>query len=78
MASGFATVGLVTVGFEALRLAASSLAVVRIKQHKVHCTNAAETTNVTKTPDHNAAKPDVGKVMGSSVPCPADTTINQF
>ena len=26
----------------------------------------------------NAAKPDVGKAMGSSMPFPADATINQF
>ena len=53
VASGFAMAGLVTVGFEALGLTALSLVVVRFKQHQVQCTDAAETTSVTKTPEHN-------------------------
>ena len=64
------------VGSEALGLAPASLAVVRFKQHQVHCTDAAETTGVTNTAEYNAAKPDVGKAAGSSMPFPADVTIN--
>ena len=39
----FFVMGLAAMGFEALGLAASSLAVVRLKQHQVHCTDAVET-----------------------------------
>ena len=59
IASGFAMVGLAAVGFEKLGLVAVSLAAVGFKQHQVLCTRAAETTSVTKTPELNAAKPDV-------------------
>ena len=76
-ASGFATAGLAAVGSKALGLAAVDLAVVRFKQHWEHCTDPAETTGVTKTAECNVVKPDVGKVSGSSMPFPADTTINQ-
>ena len=43
VASGFAMAGLAAAGFEALGWMALSLAVVRLKQHQVHCTDAAET-----------------------------------
>ena len=61
VASGFAVPGLEAAGFEELGLVALSLAAVSFKQCQIHRTNAAETTSVTKTPEHNAAKPDVGK-----------------
>ena len=72
-ASGFAMMGSVAAGYEALGLAALSLAVVRFKQRPVY-----ETTGVTKTAECNAAKPNVGKAVGLSMPFPADVTINQF
>ena len=77
-ASGFATAGLAAVGFEELGSVVVGLAAVGVKQHQVHCTNASETTSVTNTPEHNAAKPDVGKAMGLSMPFLADVTINQI
>ncbi len=43
VASGFAVAGSAAAGFEALGWTALSLAVVRLKQHQVHHTNAAET-----------------------------------
>ena len=43
VASGFALAGLAAAGFEALGWMALSLAVVRLKQHQVHHTDAAET-----------------------------------
>ena len=42
-ASGFATAGLLAAGFQALGLAVAGLVVVRLKQHQVHRTVAAET-----------------------------------
>ena len=41
--SGFAVAGSAAAGFEVLGWTALSLAVVRLKQHQVHRTNAAET-----------------------------------
>ena len=41
--SGFAMGGSAAAGFEVLGWMALSLAVVRLKQHWVHCTDAAET-----------------------------------
>ena len=75
-ASGFALAGLAAAGFE--KLGSATAAATSFKQHQVHRTDAAETTSVTKTPEHNAAKPDVRKAVGLSVPCPADETINQI
>ena len=43
VASGFAMAGSTAASFEALGWTALSLAVVRLKQHQVHHTNAAET-----------------------------------
>ena len=40
---------LAAAGLETLGSVASGLAVVRFKQHQVYCTDAAETTSVTKT-----------------------------
>ncbi len=78
VASGFAVVGLVAAGCKALGLVAVGLAVVRFKQHQVHHTNTAETTSVTKTAECNAAKPNVGKAVGSFMTFLANATINQF
>ena len=69
--------GSTAAGSKALVLAAVSLAVVRFKQHWVHHSDAAETTGVTKTAGSNAAKPNVGKATGLSMPFLADVTINQ-
>ena len=78
VASGFSVVGLVAAGFEELGLLALSLVVVRFKQHQVKGTNAAETTSVTKTPEHNASKSYVEKAMGLSMPFLVDGTLYQF
>ena len=61
-ASGFAMAGLAAAGFEDLGLVTSSLAAVGFKQCQVHHSGTTETTSVTKTPEHNAAKLNVGKV----------------
>ena len=76
--SGFAVVGLAAMRFEKLGSMISILAADGFKQHQVDCTNAAESTSVTKTPEHNAAKPDVKKTPGLSMLCPADVTIKQI
>ena len=76
-ASGFSMVGLAAAGSKALGLVTVGLTVVRFKQHRVHHTDTAETTNVTKTAEYNAAKPNVGKAAGSPSPFLADVTINQ-
>ncbi len=65
-------------GSKVLGLASVGLAVVRFKQQGVHHTDAAETTGVIKTAECNTAKPDLGKAAGSSMPFPADVTINQI
>ena len=65
--------GLAAAGFE--KLGSATLAATSFKQHQVHRTDAAETTSVTKTPEHNAAKPNVGKAASSSMPFLADVTI---
>ncbi len=59
--------GLTAAGPKILGLAALGLEVVRFKQYWVHCTDAAETTSVTKTAECNVAKPDVGKLRAR--PC---------
>ena len=60
----FPVAGLAAAVFEALGLAMSNSEAVWFKQHQVHCTNAAEPTSFTATPEHNAAKPDVGEAAG--------------
>ena len=75
--SGFAMAGLVAVVSEALGLLAVGLAVVRLKQCWLNCTDAAETASVSKTAKCNAAKPNVGKATGLSMLFLADATINQ-
>ncbi len=67
--------GLVAVGFEALDSAAVGLAAVSFNQHQVHHPDAAEPTSVTKITDHNAAKPDVGKLQ--VYPCSSSRCNNQ-
>ena len=62
--SRFPVVGSAAAGFEALGLATSNSEAVWFKQHQIHCTNAAEPTSFTATPEHNAAEPDVGEAMG--------------
>ena len=57
---------------------ASTLAVVRLKQQPVHHMGTAEITSVTKTQEHNAAKPNVGKAVSKSMPFLEDVEINQF
>ena len=64
--SGFAVTDSVAAGFVALGSGAVGLVVVSLKQYQVYCPDAAEATSVTKTTEHNAAKPNAGKAVGSS------------
>ena len=74
----FGTITYPYIDFIGLDVLRPSLAHVRFKQHQVHHTDASETTSVTKTPEHHAAKPNVEKALGSSMPFLADATIYQI